>query len=329
MAAVSAGSASMAATPTSFGSQAEPLPSKRGEIGYTEGQIVDTRAESPIQSLPAHHPADRDALEPIDSSAPHSPPTPSTGKANFISRLKRKKLPSIYGMQILTLILTLLQFALIGGTVAAWALALKRINRDNNSPIDSGTAGASTSILIHVIFGIAVIGQMVMLERRIFRLRAEWYTHVHPGEILPAHRRLGSSSSIRPMAFAPWNRPPLPTYAATLVASGHGTGDVEDHIIATPPPPAYGNTRGSVLVLSGYLRNSLRIERPPSVHTDSSQRTYLSPTSAERPKSYTSSDEQWEEICDAERALALEATLARLEEDRVDRPAAAMLRIQN
>jgi len=58
------------------------------------------------------------------------------------------------------------------------------------------------------------------------------------------------------MGFAPWNRPQLPTYAAAL--GFRGTGDVEDEAIARPPPPAYGNTRDSTLLLLGSLPENIQ-----------------------------------------------------------------------
>jgi hypothetical protein len=148
---------------------------------------------------------------------------------------------------------------------------------------------------------VVLFSQLLFLDRWTFTLRAERYAYLHPGGVLPTSRQ--SSPNDTRMGFAPWNRPPLPTYAATLAASGYGTGDVEDHIIAAPAPPAYGNTRGSMLLLSGFLRDSLRAQRPRSERSDS-----------ERPKSYASRDDEWEEIRDAERAVKLEETLATLED---------------
>jgi hypothetical protein len=170
-------------------------------------------------------------------------------------------------------------------------------------------AGQYSSVFVHVIFIIAVIGQLVFLERRLFRLRGERYSHIHPGEVLPRHRTIPVHPNTA-IAFAPWNRPPLPTYAAALNQSGVGTGDAEDHLIAAPPPPAYGNTRGSTLLLAGYLRDSLRAQRPQSA---TSQGPAPTSTPTERPLSYISRDDQWEELQDADRARRLEETLARLE----------------
>jgi hypothetical protein len=87
----------------------------------------------------------------------------------------------------------------------------------------------------------------VFLERRIYRLRRERYER--PGQVLPRHRH-SLSSSYDNNSIAPWNRPSLPTYGAVLVQSGVATGDVEDNLIAIPPPPAYGHIRGSTLIYS-------------------------------------------------------------------------------
>ena len=123
------------------------------------------------------------------------------------------------------------------------------------------------------------------------------------------------------IAFAPWNRPPLPTYAAAIAQSGVGTGDVEDNIIAIPPPPAYGNTRGSTLLLQGFLSDALRAQRPRSsgsmqswVNVRRSEGLRGGEDEQDRPKSYVSTDSEWEARLDADRALVLEETLARLEE---------------
>lgn len=133
-------------------------------------------------------------------------------------------------------------------------------------------------------------------------MRAQRYAYLHPGEVLPTARRrgLGTTTGI---GIAPWNRPPLPTYARALQESGIGTGDVEDNEIAIVPPPAYGNTRGSRLLLTGFLRESLRAQRPASMHTVASS----------RPVSYASRDDDWEVIQDADRARQLEETLTTLE----------------
>lgn len=300
--------------------QAGPLPAKRGEIGYVEGEETEERSTSPspeTAALPARHPADRDAptTDSESSSAPpaaanHTIASPSTStlvsttnsttkRKRILHFLKPKKVPAIGGLLLTTLLAATLQILFLGACVAGWVLAAKRLARDNQN---SGIG--SSAIFVHVLFGVMILGQLLFLERRIFRLRAQRYTYIHPGQILPSHRSLGGPDPT--IAFSPWNRPPLPTYAAALAQSGVGTGDVEDHLIAAPPPPAYGNTRGSTMLLAGYLRDSLRAQRPPS---GESQMSHV----GERPLSYVSRDEQWEEIQNAERARRLEETLSRLE----------------
>lgn len=299
--------------------QAGPLPSKRGEIGYVEGQDDEERSTSPDTTLPARHPADRDTpattsnseSSPTPVTANHSIASPSTStlistnnsttkkRKRILNFLKPKKVPAFGGFLLTTLLAAICQILFIGGCIAGWVLATKRLSRDQN-----GGIGPSSAIFVHVLFGVTILGQLLFLERRIFRLRAERYTYLHPGQILPSHRNIGGSDPS--IAFSPWNRPPLPTYAAALAQSGVGTGDVEDHLIAAPPPPAYGNTRGSTMLLAGYLRDSLRAQRPASERSQTSRL-------GERPLSYVSRDEQWEEIQDAERSRRLEETLARLE----------------
>jgi len=115
------------------------------------------------------------------------------------------------------------------------------------------------------------------------------------------------------MALAPWNRPPLPTYAAALGV--RGTGDVEDNIIAAPPPPAYGNTRGSTLLLANLFRSSSRAQSRRSVQSRPSSgqtsRDVRASNNSVRPISYDAS----EHLSDVERAQALEEALATLEDN--------------
>ena len=337
--------------------QADPLPRKRGEIGYVDGQDVETnsQASSSSTSLPERHPADREQTPSSDAAAnPNDPPrspsraestntTSTTGKRSLISFLKPKRIPTFGGLRLTTLAMFCFQLALFACTLTGWILVVQRMQKGETgappepAPKPSGDSSGdkkaaeataeifnttSAQIFVHVAFGIVSLAELIFLERSIFRLRAERYAHVHPGEILPSARRRSQEAT---MGFAPWNRPPLPTYAAALAQSGVGTGDVEDNIIAIPPPPAYGNTRGSTLLLSGFLSDALRAQRPRSngsVQSQPSQRssqrssrsTRSNRDEEDRPKSYMSTDPEWEARCDADRALVLEETLARLED---------------
>ena len=340
-------SSSSTSTLTASRPQAGPLPSKQGEIGYREdlhgrGRDVESGVANnedggsvrSVTPLPARHPADRDPPSAIDISsesattdvpltplpgataAPEPSERPGSSSSSLHSKSKRlfrvRKVPTYGGLRATTLAIFIIQCLCIMGTIAAWVLAIMSIAKKNRSNTSSNTSNgsqqtsgfSSISLFVHVIFAIVVITQLLLFERRIFILRAERYSFLHPGEALPTSNRRGSTG----MGYAPWNRPPLPTYAAVLAQSGHGTGDVEDNVIAVPPPPAYGNTRNSRLLLQGFLRNSLRAQRPVSEHTQMSERI------GERPLSYTSHDQQWQEIQDAERAVKLEETLSKLEE---------------
>jgi len=303
--------------------QAGPLPVKQGEIGYREdlhGRDLERGVEEVSRSpLPERHPADRDA------PPTNVPPTPAAGAVSAsqtaggsrdsssthpTNKKSIKKIPTVAGVRLTTLLLFITQVLLIGGTIAGWTLAVLRITKNSAKSNASGASGGAT-IYIHVVFAVVVLAQLLLLERRIFRIRAERYTHLHPGEVLSTSE---TPSNVN-MGIAPWLRPPLPTYAAALAQSGRGTGDVEDHIILAPPPPAYGQTRNSRLLLTGYLRNSLRAQRPVSEHSQMSQQAAgRHGPDGERPLSYVSHDEQWQEIQDAERARNLEDALINLEE---------------
>jgi len=312
--------------------QAEPLPSKRGEIGFMEGvhDVIPEGNASEV-NLPERHPADRgqppsftatpsdpspsNADSPVATTAAGEAPRAASPAPDSISKSSSilkflKPTKSFGGVRLATLLIFTFQLLLMGATAVTWFFSTRLIK---NTGSDNMPGGASSSVFVHVIFLLAVIGQLIFLERRFFRLRGERYSYLHPGEILPRHRGVPRSGDTG-IAFAPWNRPPLPTYAAALAQSGVGTGDVEDHLIAAPPPPAYGNTRGSTLLLQGYLRNSLRAQRPPSVISEA-------PSERDRPISYASRDERWEEIQDADRARQLDATLSRLEAPRPTRSA--------
>lgn len=302
--------------------QADPLPSKRGEIGYVEGaHIAQVLQQEEIPSLPARHPADRDQPSQPDTQGSADveapPPTPAPAASDSSSDVASVAKPSSLlglkavsfgGLQSNTLIIFVLQLVVLAGTIVGWVFATKLLMHVSSQG-GSMPGGQSSAVFIHVVFVFVVIAQLIYLERRIFRLRGERYSYLHPGEILPRHRNLAVSPQT--IAFAPWNRPPLPTYAAALAQSGAGTGDVEDHLIAAAPPPAYGNTRGSTLLLAGYLRNSLRAQRPLSASSQATHNPGQTPT--ESRLSYVSRDEEREEIENADRARRLEETLSRLE----------------
>jgi len=311
--------------------QAGPLPSKRGEIGYQENAFAPpplspSQLDQILSPLPARHPADRDETTPApDSSVPLTTdpiqPSPTAAQNDAASQhsqsrslLKYKRLPKIGGIRLGMILLFVLQFLAIVGTITGWALIAKFMPQIASQPNANGLN--ATTIFIHVTFGIAVLMQVVFLERTVFRLRAERFAFKHPGGILPTASGNQGFGSLA-LGIAPWNRPPLPTYAAALAQSGVGTGDVEDHVIAVPPPPAYGQTRGSTLLLSGLINNSMRRQRDGQRQSGSSstRSSWMSERSERsRPVSYKSTDSAWEEALNAHRSLQLESTLAQLEE---------------
>jgi len=311
--------------------QAGRLPLKRGEIGYLEGsEQVQAQPEDDPNPLPARHPADYPpppvSQGPLNGppSEPANPETPSDEASGSIigkrSLLRHRKLPKVMGIHFTTLALLCVQLLFFAGTIIGWVFTAMAISRgkfkpppgQGNDPLSSADAGSS-NIFVHVAFAVVALAQIVFLERRVFRVRAERYMHNHPGEMLPISLRRGISGQSPSVSIAPWSRPPLPTYAAALAASGVGTGDVEDVEIAQPPPPAYGKTRGSTLLQSGYLRNSLRVQ---AREHERDRRLSSTTERSDRPISFVSQDEEWEERQDADHARRIEEALAALHDAR-------------
>lgn len=324
--------------------QAGPLPAKRGELGFIEGVHEQEQAQPQAavlsDPLPARHPADRRPPTPSQvptnvapgnaapsySGSPQTPTHTDTASTSIIGKrsfLGGKRLPKLMGVHFTTLLWLCTQLCVFAGTIIGWAFAAMAISSSKNSAPSTGPGSdqnmshpdsGSSNIFVHVAFALVALAQLVLIERRIFRARAERYVSKHPGEMLPASLQRGfpgRSPSIS-MAIAPWSRPPLPTYAAALAVSGVGTGDVEDAVIAQPPPPAYGKTRGSTLVLSGYLRNSLRLQ----AREREDHRASITSERSDRPISFVSRDGEWEERRDADRARRIEEALAALEDSR-------------
>ncbi|KAG9103813.1 hypothetical protein FRC06_007790 [Ceratobasidium sp. 370] len=345
-----------------------PLPKKQGELGWNPPQDNSTQGDTVASTddLPARHPADHSSPAPTSAPGPALPPAEANASSSSLqsqpSVFKQflrapRPLPKINGIRATTIFRVLLLVSTLIGSIIGWVITVVHMNAWNANanasppipdqppapgPGNSTTPAApapsqqqfnqmadSSLAFVHVAFGAAVLFQLLMLERAVYRLRAERYAFLHPDEVAAAAMAAGGGSV---MGLAPWNRPPLPTYAAALGI--RGTGDVEDNIIAAPPPPEYGNTRGSTLLLSAHLpsqltRSASTSSRPTSQHTirDALGR----PMGAwSRPVSY-SEDELRQ---NARRSLDLEVALSRLEGSgmsevgsaRVTRPDNAVVR---
>ena len=105
-----------------------------------------------------------------------------------------------------------------------------------------------------------------------------------------------------------------------------GTGDVEDNHIAIVPPPAYGHTRGSTLILAGFISAEFLEQARLARQARGERSTLTTVASAEsnkssdksRPMSYVTVDSEWDARCDMSRATYLAETLARLEAEGRD-----------
>jgi len=302
------------------GPQAGPLPSKRGEIGFRESihadilQVPTPSAQIDL-SLPARHPADSEnvTLPPAPTAATvadlSTPPSSRTDPGPLTTLFKQPRQFYNSGIRVSTIIFLVCQCAILLMTIALWVVVIKVAVHSN-----------TTAIFIHAPFAIATIFQLFLMERTTFKLRAERYAAMHPGEAMPP-TLLHRGRPVDRLPIAPWNRPPLPDYAAVLQELNVGTGDVEDNRIAIPPPPAYGVTRGSKLLLAGFISEDLqsasrRIMAERGERLSQSSQRRLSQASwytVSRPMSYVSqiSDSEYEARCDLIRARVLEETLGR------------------
>jgi len=318
-------SSSTAAASISRGSprpEAPPLPRKLGEIGYvppaqSESELTQVDLNENEPALPTRHPADRASDEPASSSS--QSPSANTTTTNEESQPKKTRSWTFGGISIWSFVRLFLLLCLIAATGVVWWYTVKRFQETTSkmNQDQENNFSWSSGIFVHVAFSVVALFELVFLERNIFRLRAERYMFKH-GMSLDARRAAA-------LGIAPWNRPPLPTYAAALAESGHGTGDVEDNLIAIVPPPAYGHTRGSVLLLSSMLPSSLlrslsrtseRSERSARPH---SREAEMEEGRRSRPLSYGAS----EEVDNAARARELEATLVRLQHASPPQPGAS------
>ena len=302
--------------------QADPLPSKRGEIGYIEAAESLESPTDILHTLNEHDLPTRHSVESVDRN--HSPISPdaaatppaqseivtypssdqlsssasiTTSKPNRMLDFFKPQGPPVFGgLRFYSLVIFALHLTLLGGSITAWVFASKysALPAEKDHQTLFGHPSTFRNISVHIIFTAIILAQLVLLARPLFRLRGERYNYIHHGEIVPCHRNILRSSITS--ASAPWNHPSLPTYTVVLSQGGVATGDVEDHIIARPPPPAYNDTRGSILVLSGFSRNSLSRE-----------------SGTDGPLSYVSRDEQRDQVQNAERVRRLEETMDRLE----------------
>jgi hypothetical protein len=223
--------------------EADPLPPKIGERGYvppSEPQMIQLPLGDERVTLPARHPADRDP-EPTPVPGANTPPPPTSNvntPSNQASSIRKswKQRLSIGGVSPLTLARVLILLMFLAATSAAWGIIIihfsdaKAIASDQSSDNNQQSSGGydgfnsptfSSVVIVHVSFTIVILVELLFLERSIFHARAERYLHKNG---------MARGASNVSMGIAPWNRPPLPTYAAALAEIGVGTGDVEDNM---------------------------------------------------------------------------------------------------
>ena len=322
--------------------QAGPIPSKRGELGFVEG--VHEQVQEPSQMIDqvplpasAHYPVDSSIPFPFQGpviEAQYSDTAQTISDANSMANVGkrrffgRKRPPIFMGIGFTTLVLLVAQLLVFVGTLIGWVFAALAFSGGGTPNLPSAglidyenipqydDPGPSRVIFVHLTFAIVALTQIVFIEHGIFRARAERYAFKHQGEMPPASPQHGHSGRNASMPVPPWNRPPLPTYEAALTSGYVGTGDVEDVEIARPPPPAYGRTRGSSLILAGHLPENLRARE-----YEQDRRASGSSMHSDRIISFISLYEGWEWGArqDTDPSWSIEETIAGRENDPLRR----------
>ncbi|KAG8947023.1 hypothetical protein FRC04_011203 [Tulasnella sp. 424] len=291
--------------------QAPALPIKRGELGYVERNTEVDLSSGPEEVLNAGpHPAEPNAASTsasgsasgqgesdrpsgeTNSRSRGATPVPDPGQKAAVFQSWRSTKPNrrFGGLANATVLRLAAILVGVGAVVVIWVFAAKVLqanvrmassySSDPSAPDMSPGDATPSLVFVHISFSVAILILLIFLERAVFRARVDRFAYKNPGT-LPRYRyrgglgvpqssgALSESPSWRSIPYAPWNRPPLPTYMAAM--DTRGTGDVEDEIIAAPPPPAYGNTRGSTLLLTGFpgLREGQQVpDSPPPPMSD-------------------------------------------------------------
>lgn len=144
--------------------QAGPLPLKLGEIGYREADEDLERGVveegDVVENLPARHPADQATNEGSGAADTEVPLTPAAATPDDVvsTRPSNKQSPrrckALGGVTITTLAAFVAQILALGGTIAAWVLAAKRLSSTGGS---LSSSSPSTSVFIFVVFVIVTL----------------------------------------------------------------------------------------------------------------------------------------------------------------------------
>ena len=187
-------------------------------------------SERPAVAMGERHPAD----QPPEGAVPSGPPaagapaadaaassgtdTSSVTSSARMAKLQKLRARNVGGITIFTLgafelyhytcianiiygytVKLLISLLILAGTGVGWAFSIIMLQRTNQNTdpnqVDQGFSGANSQIFVHVAFGVLVLAQLVLLERLIFRVRAERYAFKHPGEML----RRGHGNTSMPM----------------------------------------------------------------------------------------------------------------------------------
>ncbi|KAG9009556.1 hypothetical protein FRB94_011973 [Tulasnella sp. JGI-2019a] len=221
-----------------------PRSAKLAELGYSGPAAVEEGRAA-------------DSTNPTDQS-PGAKPA-STQNEGFFRRLlnslrstvPNKRLGGICNDTFFRLLFTV--FA-IGVVAMAWTLsiiAVQKLAKPSESVAEEDPSNpVSPTVYIHVVFVITTLALLLTLKHNVVQARDERQAYAHPQEVLPRYNTYEEGD-----AYAPLQTQMRPLWLAGTLRDGRrgSASDADAGVPGTvgPPPPAYGRTRGSTLLLRG------------------------------------------------------------------------------
>lgn len=142
---------------------------------------------------------------------------------------------------------------IVGVLAAAWVLSVRAIEMspdpNQNGEQEGPGSSLSSTVFIHIVFAISTLALLITLYQTVLQVLAERRAFAHPHDVLPRYNTYEADSD----NYAPLRTRMRPLWLSGTLREGRTAPAVDADVPAMvgPPPPAYGRTRGSTLLLKG------------------------------------------------------------------------------
>ncbi|KAG8860919.1 hypothetical protein FRB96_003654 [Tulasnella sp. 330] len=233
----------------------EPRPTKLAELGYstqpagTDGQAPGAQSATELaqpqtgtaQRLPASKPA-----------TPHDGSLRSRLIWTLRSTEPNKRLGGICNNTISRISYLLL---MIGIIAVGWVLSIRAIEaspNSNQSPSEEDPGNPiSSAVFVYIAFGVCSLALLIVLHHTVQQALVERHTFAHPLDVLPRYNTYEGDGD----TYAPLQTRMRPLWLSGSLREGRAVPvpvvEGDGPAMVGPPPPAYGRTRGSTLLLRG------------------------------------------------------------------------------